>query len=107
MQDTPDVDLIRTLKVKHQIGISFATPKSKPGQIQFMRIAQRSGARLALNVAVSLFERIDERQNVFRRILQVVIDGFLNILVRPLAANDVFHRLPGRRFLIPARSDAK
>ena len=50
MENAPDIDMVVTLNVKHQIGIPFDLPKSKIRQTQFTSITRRSRCGITPNV---------------------------------------------------------
>lgn len=107
MQYAPDINLLRTLDIKNQIGETFTRSESQAGQVEFVRITRRTDSRALLNLTVGLLQRINKFQCNFWRMLQIVLNRAFNIRICPLMANKLFHLLEFKRLLIPERSSAK
>lgn len=89
MQYTPDIDMVRTLNVEHEVWIARQRPCAQTRQVEFMGVAWRTCGRVATDVPVSLLQRIDEAHcHGFARLTQVVGDGLVHIPICLLTRDD-------------------
>jgi hypothetical protein len=60
VEHTPNIDVIAPLHVKHQVRVFLQAPEAQSWKIQLARIARGAGIRMSSNLAIRLFQRINE-----------------------------------------------
>jgi len=80
MKHTPYIHMVWPIDVENQVRVARERPSTQSRQIEFVRVARRACARVAADVDVGFFKRIDEAKRCLWRILaQVVGKGLVNV----------------------------
>lgn len=82
MQNSPYINAINLLEIKHQIRKSLAAPKPQTGKIQAVRISRRASSGVALNMVERCLKLVNEIERGFCRILlKIILNGLKCILL--------------------------
>ena len=82
MAHAPDIDVVCSVDVEHQMGIAGQRPAAQAGQVQLVRAAQGASARVATDAGIGLLQRVDEAEGCLLCIfIQAVSNGFFNVPV--------------------------
>ena len=62
MQYSPDVNVIVSINVEHDVRVPRQRPRAQPWQVQFVSVARRSCSSVAAEMGVRFLQRINEAQ---------------------------------------------
>ena len=88
---SPDVNVVVTFDVKHEIGKTFHFSAPQSGKGKFLRVARRPEARMLGDRPIGRPKRLDETErDVGARLADVIVDGGFDIPMGQLALEDRF-----------------
>lgn len=89
----PDIDAVASFGEEDQVRVAAQWPRPQAGKIQFVRIARRTRARMATEVAKSTLQFVNETERRLLGVLaEVVGNGIFDVLARKGARNDGLDR---------------
>ena len=91
MQHPPNINMVWSLNVKHQMRIARQRPRLQAWQIQFVGIVWGTRSCVAADVGKCAFQLINEANGRNGGVnLLIVVDGLFNILMGHMTRNHWF-----------------
>lgn len=90
VKHAPHIDMIDTLNIEHEVGKAGHRPKTKAGQIQFMRVTRRACRGVMPYVNKGPLKRVDKsRSGQISAFSQIMINNFADIAMSQLPGNNL------------------
>src|SRR5690606_25068674 len=108
VQHPPDINVLRTLDVEHELRIAHKRPETQAGQVQLMGVAGRPSSRMVSDVRISLLQGVNEAErSLFSTFTEIVGNRVVDVPVGQFAGNDGLGRHPRAPTLATLRTRSR